>query len=88
MRALRLECEMSQQELAEKARLHPRYISRLETSDQNVTLDILASIADALGVEPSELLGSDHTDVGPRDAQILDSAIKNLQVFRSRIRAK
>ena len=86
VRALRLKRGFSQQDLAEKAGLHTRYISRLETTDQNVTLDILEGIAKALGVNPSELLGSAHVDVASRDVHLIDDAIKGLQIFRSRVR--
>lgn len=86
VRATRLKQGLSQQELAEKAGLHPRYISRLETSDQNMTLDILDKIAKALDVDPADLLGKANVDLVTKDVRLLDEAIKGLQVFRSRVR--
>lgn len=46
----------SQEELADRAGLDRTYISSLERQVYGVSIDVLARIADALGVEPEELL--------------------------------
>ncbi len=84
IKAFRLEAGLTQQQLATKAGLHVRYISRLEISPQNITLEILESIAEALGKKPSELLGGIYLTKAKGDMEVLDEAIKNLQVIRAR----
>jgi len=44
---------MSQEKLAEKARVHINYISLLERGQRNPSLDICMKLADALGVSPA-----------------------------------
>lgn len=56
VRRLRREQGMTQEALAERAGLHPTYISTVESGDRNVTLDSLERLAKALGVKPFELL--------------------------------
>jgi transcriptional regulator with XRE-family HTH domain len=49
---------MSQEDLAEAAGVHRTYVSSLERGLRNVGLDNVYALADALGVEPSELFRS------------------------------
>lgn len=46
---------LSQEEFADRAQLHPTYVSGIETGYRNPTVKIIGRIADALGVEPSIL---------------------------------
>ncbi len=46
----------SQEQLAEKARLHRTYIGMIERSEKNITLCNIEKIAIALGVDIIELL--------------------------------
>lgn len=46
---------LSQEELAERAQLHPTYISGIETGYRNPTVKIISRLADALNVEPAIL---------------------------------
>jgi transcriptional regulator with XRE-family HTH domain len=55
VRHWRKERGMSQEELAEKARLHPTYVSGIETGNRNPTVKIVGRIAMALGVKPGLL---------------------------------
>ena len=70
VRRLRSERGFSQCELAAEAELDRSYLSRLENARNNATLELVAKIADVLGVEPAELLtptGSNrHRMVAPR----------------------
>lgn len=45
----------SQEELADRAELHPTYVSGIETGHRNPTVKIIGRIASALGVEPADL---------------------------------
>lgn len=56
LRALRLARGWSQEELAHRARLDRTYVSSLERKKYAPTLDVLDKIADALGVNASELI--------------------------------
>ncbi len=47
---------LSQEQLAFEADLHRTYVSGVERGIRNPTVLIVAKLADALGVEPSELL--------------------------------
>lgn len=47
---------ISQKELAEKCNLDPTYISRVENGKQNLTLDSLEQICNALRITIIELL--------------------------------
>ena len=53
---LRMKAGMTQAKLAEKADLSIDSISRIERGNRAPSLESLASIATALGVEPSQLL--------------------------------
>ena len=55
---------MSQEELAEKANISRSFISTIEAPNlaSNFSLSILYDIADALGVEPYELLKAANFD--------------------------
>ena len=55
IRRLRRERDLSQHELAIEADITRAYIGRLETKGQNLTLDTIDALADALGVHPQEL---------------------------------
>ena len=55
VRVLRVTRGMSQEDLADAAGVHRTYVSSLERGLRNVGLDNVYALADALGVEPSEL---------------------------------
>jgi transcriptional regulator with XRE-family HTH domain len=55
VRQLRLARQLTQEGLAELARLHPTYIGGIERGERNVSLDNLLKIARALGEHPSAL---------------------------------
>ncbi|MBS0384574.1 MAG: helix-turn-helix transcriptional regulator [Proteobacteria bacterium] len=53
---LRSDKGWSQEELADEAGLHRTYISGVERGVRNPTIVIVAKLASALGVNPSDLL--------------------------------
>jgi ribosome-binding protein aMBF1 (putative translation factor) len=55
IRRLRAQQGISQEELADRARLHRTYIGSIERSERNVSIDNIAKLADALGVKIIEL---------------------------------
>ena len=57
---LRAEHRLTQEELAERAGVHPHYISDIERGKRNVAIVNLVRIAGALDLTASELLGAAH----------------------------
>ena len=55
IRNLRKEKKLSQEELADRAKLHRTYIGMIERAEKNITLSNIAKIAKALEVEMTEL---------------------------------
>jgi transcriptional regulator with XRE-family HTH domain len=58
MRRIRVTLQLTQEQLAERASLHPVYISCCERGEHNVSITVLAQIAAALHVPPHVLLES------------------------------
>jgi transcriptional regulator with XRE-family HTH domain len=58
LKRLRTEKGWSQEELADQAGLHRTYVSGVERGVRNPTITIVATLAKALGVPPSELLSA------------------------------
>lgn len=56
LRDERLNRNLSQETLAQKAKLSRNFIGMLERGERNVTISTLEDIASALNVEPWELL--------------------------------
>lgn len=56
IRALRIGKELTQEKLAELSNLHRTYIGAIERGDRNISLKNIISIANALNVDPAELL--------------------------------
>jgi transcriptional regulator with XRE-family HTH domain len=56
LRRKRHDQHMTQEELAERAGLSTRYVGAIERGDVSASVTVLGQIAEALGVEPGELL--------------------------------
>ena len=56
LRRKRHDLEMTQEELAERAGLSARYIGDIERGDVSASVTVLGKIAEALGIEPGDLL--------------------------------
>ncbi len=63
LRRIRVATGFSQEALADRAGLHRTYISSIEHGRRNVSLENIFLLAEALGVQPGDLL---QTDPGPR----------------------
>ena len=48
---------LSQENLAERAGIHPTYVGPIERGKASPTLDVIVRLAAALGVDPCELVG-------------------------------
>ncbi|MGV2052482.1 helix-turn-helix domain-containing protein [Agrobacterium sp. 22-209-1] len=56
LRRIRHEKNLTQEELAAQAELSMRYVGAIERGKVSASVTVLGQIADALGVDPSELL--------------------------------
>ena len=56
LRRKRHDQDMTQEELAERAGLSARYVGAIERGDVSASVTVLGQIAEALGVEPGDLL--------------------------------
>jgi transcriptional regulator with XRE-family HTH domain len=57
IRRYRKNAGLTQEKLAEKADLHPVYISQVERADRAVTIDTLLKITKALGIRLRDVIG-------------------------------
>lgn len=64
VRRLRISSGLSQEALADRADLHRTYISSIERGERNVSLENIFALAEALGVDPRELLAPDKKPGG------------------------
>jgi transcriptional regulator with XRE-family HTH domain len=88
IRALRLENGLSQKDLADKTGLTVRYISRLENTSPNITLEVIEKLAQGLDVAPSAILNTENgvnlSSIGISKEQ-LHQTIQVLQSIQSRL---
>lgn len=56
LRRLRRDRQLTQEELAERAGLSSRYIGAIERADVSASVTVLGQIAQALNVDPRDLL--------------------------------
>lgn len=56
VRTLRIKQKLTQEQLADLCDLHRTYVGAIERGDRNVSLKNIVIIAQALNVEPAELL--------------------------------
>lgn len=87
VKALRLKLGLSQSELAKRSGLTVRYISRLENSPQNITIDVLEKFAQGLNCDISTLISEEGTSLKDMeyDAEALEHTIQLLESIRSRL---
>lgn len=69
LRRRRRELDISQEQLAELANLHRTYVSAVERGVQNVTLERIESLANALDIKISALFADYGAEVDPTQNQ-------------------
>ena len=76
IKALRKRRGLSQEDLADRAAISAKYLSRVEVGRQSPTLDVLLRLANGLDVEPYELLWFEEDELvcklRTRAAQLID----------------
>ena len=83
LRSYRLQQDMTQEELAEKAELHPTYIGQAERGEKNLTLLSLEKILIALDLSFSEFF--EYYDSRPKQ---LDTASKCYELINQKSSAE
>lgn len=66
LKRLRHGRKLSQEALAEKVGISPKYVSSIERGKENPTLDIIIKLAHALGVEIEEIFAISHEESNPK----------------------
>ncbi|KAA0968181.1 helix-turn-helix transcriptional regulator [Aureimonas fodinaquatilis] len=56
LRRIRHDKKLTQEELADRAGLSMRYVGAIERADVSASVTVLGQIADALEIDPTELL--------------------------------
>lgn len=56
LRRVRHAKKLTQEELADRAELSARYVGAIERADVSASITVVGQLADALGVDPSELV--------------------------------
>ncbi len=85
VKAIRLERGLSQQDLANVTGLTVRYISRLENTAPNVTLEVIERLIKGLSCSPADLVGDCDDSLMDGTKEMLDQTIQFLQGLRSRL---
>ncbi len=75
IKRLRARLGLTQDALAERVQISPKYLSNIERGRENPTLDTLLRLAKSLKVEPWEVF---LVDTEPLDRQALRSKISHL----------
>lgn len=56
IRAARKKADLTQQQVADKAKLHVNYYARVERGEENPSYEVIEKIVKALGVKSEEVL--------------------------------
>lgn len=75
VKAIRLGRGLSQQDLANKTGLTVRYISRLENTAPNVTLEVIEKLTKGLGCSATDLFGIEDSQLMPGAKEMLDQMV-------------
>ena len=65
LRSLRTEKELTQQQLGDKAGMSYKYLGAIERGEENPSLKVIGKLADALDVEPQDMLVLEHEETRP-----------------------
>jgi len=85
IRSLRKERHLTQEELAEKADVHPGYIGRLERAEINTTVDMLGKISIGLGIPVYQLF---ITKAKGKEKEYLISEINEILCLQNETKLK
>ena len=84
IRTFRIEVGLTQQQIADRAGFKVSYVARLENNSQNMSLDVLERIADALKRPVVDLVsGENQVAASKKHLDTFSEAMRLLQVFES-----
>jgi transcriptional regulator with XRE-family HTH domain len=75
----RIEQGLTQERLAEKARLHSTYIGKVERNEKGITIETLIKITDALGITVEELFRYSQPHKQKQDEDVIYQIVNKLQ---------
>jgi transcriptional regulator with XRE-family HTH domain len=75
---IRKELYLTQEQVAEMAKLHPVYVSCVERGDRNVSIQSIASLAFALGVPMTALVDETQNKVPIAPGKVYKSKAANV----------
>lgn len=70
IREYRIHNRLSQEELADMAKMHPAHFGRIERGEENATLESIEKIIKALNIAPEEFFNFKNDDNISRDSSI------------------
>jgi len=86
IRRIRKESRLTQEDVADKARLNSSYYGRIERGEINATIETITTIAQALNVEVPELFESEVTTVDVSRLHVeIGKAVKRLDTHGLRL---
>jgi len=80
VREARLNLKLSQVDLAEKAQLHPTYVSQIENGKANMSIDVFMRLTEALQVSADWLLRSDVPSVNKLETNEIVSLLSDCSI--------
>lgn len=89
LKRLRQRKKISQEILAEKIGISPKYVSSIERGQENPTLDVVIKLALALGVEIEEVFAISEEESAPKKLQsLVDRLLKEEDEGKLRMAVK
>lgn len=89
MKELRKSRGLSQEELAERADISSKYISRIEMGQGFPSIDVLAKLANALNVELKDFFEFDHKTPNQKELkETLNTLLKEADEEKTRLLVK
>lgn len=85
LRLLRKQSGLSGKALAEKAKLVPSQVNKIEHGTANPSIDALERMCDVLGITLGEFFATEQNDLDPELRQFLQSAQKLTPVERQKL---
>jgi len=96
LRSLRKSRQFTQEALGGKAGLSYKYVGAIERGEENPSLEVIAKLGAALGVEIREMFEFEHEETNPEklrkklsqllreaDEKVLQQAVKLLRVLKT-----
>lgn len=89
MKELRKNVGLSQEELAEKAEISSKYISRIEMGQHFPSIDTLVKLADALNVELKDFFEFAHEAENPKELKrVIEGMLKEADTDKLKMLVK